>query len=135
MGGYAPDTGGAEYGTSDEYASTGEHGSTELYSQPDLMAHGEGSTLRPRSAMEVLTGLSEKVSQGAMAEYQQVPLGFSPLDRALGGGIRSGELMLIGGAQGTGKTTMSLQMGRNIAQSGEANGRAQGSARNVAGTG
>ncbi|HYI23654.1 MAG TPA: DnaB-like helicase C-terminal domain-containing protein [Candidatus Limnocylindrales bacterium] len=84
-------------------------------------AEGEGATLRPKSAMDVLTGLSEKVSQGAVAEYQPVPLGFSPLDRTLGGGIRSGELMLIGGAQGTGKTTLSLQIGRNIAQSGQAN--------------
>jgi replicative DNA helicase len=81
----------------------------------------EGSILHPKNAMDVLTGLSEKVSQGAVAEYQPVPLGFSPLDRTLGGGIRSGELMLIGGAQGAGKTTMSLQIGRNIAQSGQAN--------------
>ena len=79
------------------------------------------ASLHPRSAMEVLTGLSEKVSQGAVAEYQPIPLGLSPLDRTLGGGIRSGELMLIGGAQGTGKTTMSLQIARNIAQSGQAN--------------
>ena len=71
--------------------------------------------------MEVLTGLSEKVSRGAMTEYQPIPLGLTPLDRTLGGGIRSGELMLIGGAQGTGKTTMALQIARNIAQSGQAN--------------
>jgi len=79
------------------------------------------ASLHPRSAMEVLTGLSEKVSQGAVAEYQPMPLGLSPLDRTLGGGIRAGELMLIGGAQGTGKTTMALQIARNIAQSGQAN--------------
>jgi len=45
----------------------------------------------------------------------------TPLDRTLGGGSRSGELMLIGGAQGAGKTTMALQVARNIAQSGQAN--------------
>ncbi|MEP7360918.1 MAG: DnaB-like helicase C-terminal domain-containing protein [Chloroflexota bacterium] len=84
-------------------------------------AENQPASLRPRSAMEVLTGLSEKVSQGAVAEYQPIPLGLSPLDRTLGGGIRSGELMLIGGAQGTGKTTMALQIARNIAQSGQAN--------------
>src|SRR5207244_302448 len=44
----------------------------------------------------------------------------TPLDRLLGGGLRPGELMLIGGAQGTGKTTMALQMARNIAASGQA---------------
>jgi replicative DNA helicase len=94
----------------------------ESYGAPaDWAAENQPASLRPRSAMEVLNGLSEKVSQGAMAEYQPIPLGLSPLDRTLGGGIRSGELMLIGGAQGTGKTTMSLQIARNIAQSGQAN--------------
>jgi replicative DNA helicase len=88
---------------------------------PDWAAEGQPASLQPRSAMEVLHGLSEKVSTGAVAEYQPIPLGLSPLDRTLGGGIRSGELMLIGGAQGTGKTTMALQMARNIAQSGQAN--------------
>jgi replicative DNA helicase len=80
-----------------------------------------GSILQPLSALDVLSGLSEKVSQGEVTEYQPIPLGFSPLDRTLGGGIRAGELMLIGGAQGTGKTTMALQMARNMAQSGQAN--------------
>jgi replicative DNA helicase len=86
----------------------------------DWEADGKPQSLRPRSAVEVLSGLSEKVSQGAVAEYQPIPLGLTPLDRTLGGGIRSGELMLIGGAQGTGKTTMALQIARNIAQSGQA---------------
>ena len=49
-----------------------------------------------------------------------IPLGMAPLDRMLGGGLRPGELMLIGGAQGTGKTTMALQMARNVAASGQA---------------
>jgi replicative DNA helicase len=87
----------------------------------DWAADDQPASLRPRSAAEVLTGLSDKVSQGAVAEYQPIPLGMTPLDRTLGGGIRSGELMLIGGAQGTGKTTLALQIARNIAQSGQAN--------------
>ena len=43
------------------------------------------------------------------------------LDKTIGGGLRAGELMLIGGAQGTGKTTMALQMARNVASGGQAN--------------
>ncbi len=96
--------------------------SVDLSGTPaDWAADDQPASLRPRSAMEVLTGLSDKVSRGAVAEYQPIPLGLTPLDRTLGGGIRSGELMLIGGAQGTGKTTLALQVARNIAQSGQAN--------------
>src|SRR4029079_279657 len=50
-----------------------------------------------------------------------VPLGFTPMDKTIGAGLRAGELLLIGGAQGTGKTTMALQMARNIASGGQAN--------------
>ena len=87
----------------------------------DWQSGTDAVPLRPRSAVEVLLGLSDKVSRGELTEYQPIPLGMTPLDRTLGGGIRAGELMLIGGAQGTGKTTMSLQIARNIAQSGQAN--------------
>ncbi len=40
--------------------------------------------------------------------------GFTPLDEHLGGGLREGELTLIGGAQALGKTTFALQMARNV---------------------
>ena len=77
--------------------------------------------MSPRSALDVLVDLNDKVTGGAVAEYQPVPLGFTPLDKTIGGGLRAGELLLIGGAQGTGKTTMALQMARNIASGGQAN--------------
>ena len=77
--------------------------------------------MKPRSALDVLGDLNERVTTGKLAEYQPVPLGFTPLDKTIGLGLRAGELMLIGGAQGTGKTTMALQMARNIASGGQAN--------------
>jgi len=80
----------------------------------------DGMTVEPRSTLDVLYGLSDKVARGELAEYQAMPLGFSPLDRSLAGGVRPGELVLIGGAQGTGKTTLALQMARNIALAGQA---------------
>ena len=77
-------------------------------------------SLKPRSALDVLVDLNDKVLSGQLAEYEPVPLGMPPIDRTIGGGIKPGELLLIGGAQGTGKTTMALQMARNIAASGQA---------------
>jgi replicative DNA helicase len=77
--------------------------------------------MAPRSALDVLVDLNEKVSTGRVGEYQPVPLGFTPMDKTIGMGLRAGELLLIGGAQGTGKTTMAMQMGRNVASGGQAN--------------
>jgi Replicative DNA helicase len=80
---------------------------------------GEG-TLSPRSALDVLTNLNERIASGNIDEFQPIATGFVPLDKTIGGGLRPGELMLIGGAQGQGKTTMGLQMARNAAASGQA---------------
>jgi replicative DNA helicase len=74
--------------------------------------------IEPRSATQVLSTLAGKVADGDVSQYQPVPLGFTPLDKSIGGGIRAGEMLLIGGAQGTGKTTMAVQMARNIVMSG-----------------
>jgi len=78
-------------------------------------------SLVPQSALDVLVDLNDRITSGNLSEYQPIPLGFTPLDKTIGGGIRPGELLLIGGAQGTGKTTMALQMGRNVASGGQAN--------------
>jgi replicative DNA helicase len=101
--------GGARAGTATAPAS----------SEPWFLETGHGS-MAPRTAIDVLNDVREKVATGELADYEPVPLGMAPLDKMLGGGIRPGELMLIGGAQGTGKTTMALQMARNIAASGQA---------------
>jgi len=74
--------------------------------------------VEPRSASQVLATLAGKVAQGDVSQYQPVPLGFTPFDKSIGGGVRAGEMLLIGGAQGTGKTTMAVQMARNIVMSG-----------------
>jgi replicative DNA helicase len=80
---------------------------------------GEG-TLTPRSALDVLTNLNERVASGRIEDFSPMATGFAPLDKTISGGLRPGELMLIGGGQGAGKTTMALQMARNMAASGQA---------------
>ena len=79
---------------------------------PTWQLEPDNGSLRPRSALDVLVDLNDKVTTGQVSEYQPVPLGFTPLDKTIGTGLRAGELLLIGGAQGTGKTTMALQMAR-----------------------
>ena len=44
--------------------------------------------------------------------------GFPVLDKTLAGGFRSGELVLVGGGQGLGKTTFALQVMRNLVATG-----------------
>lgn len=44
--------------------------------------------------------------------------GFTPLDDYLGGGLRGGELTLLGGPQGLGKTLLGLQLARNVVSAG-----------------
>jgi replicative DNA helicase len=81
----------------------------------------DNGSMVPRSALDVMVDLNDNLSTGRFGEYQPIPLGFGMLDKTIGEGLRPGELLLIGGAQGTGKTTMALQMARNVASSGQAN--------------
>jgi replicative DNA helicase len=68
----------------------------------------------PRSASEVLHKLDDLIRQGDIGTLVPLPTGFQPLDKYLDGGLRAGDLVLVGGAQGTGKTTLTLQMARNL---------------------
>src|SRR5207253_10941055 len=88
---------------------------------PEWSVVATEGTLAPRSALEVLTSLNERIASGKIDEFQPIATGFVALEKAVGGGLRPGELLLIGGAQGSGKTTMALQMARNMAAGGQAN--------------
>ena len=49
-------------------------------------------------------------------EEVRMSTGIKELDRVLGGGIVKGALMLVGGDPGIGKSTLLLQVCRNLAQ-------------------
>jgi replicative DNA helicase len=72
--------------------------------------------------MESLKGVLERAEQHAQAGATPLArvwrTGFGLLDQTLAGGFRSGELVLLGGPQGLGKTTWVLQVARNTARSG-----------------
>ncbi len=73
-----------------------------------------------RSLAEVLHEANGKLTLGENAGARVWPTGFEMLDVYLSGGLRSGELTLLGGPQGLGKTTFALQILRHAAATGEA---------------
>lgn len=70
------------------------------------------------SLRDVLERTDRAARAGESAGATVFATGFSPLDTYLNGGLRSGELALLGGPQGLGKTTFALQVARNAAASG-----------------
>lgn len=62
--------------------------------------------------------LDGDVRAGRANGLRGIPTGFSPLDLYLHGGLRVGELFLLGGAQGVGKSTWALQLARHVAAGG-----------------
>jgi DNA repair protein RadA/Sms len=70
-------------------------------------AFSRASQPRPVSLKEIGTDEAGRVSTG-----------FEELDRVLGGGIVEGSLVLVGGDPGIGKSTLLLQMCRNLSEAG-----------------
>src|SRR4051812_30875898 len=62
---------------------------------------------------DVLAEADVQLSAGRSAAARVWPTGFPVLDRYLAGGLRSGELTLLGGPQGLGKTSLVLQVLRH----------------------
>jgi replicative DNA helicase len=71
----------------------------------------------PRTLAQVLSEANEAIVRGDLSSYIPIPTGFDPLDAAIGGGLQRGELVLLGGAQGIGKTVGALQIARNLVRS------------------
>jgi len=77
--------------------------------------------VQTHSLVSVARGLNANAGSGAFERLKPIPTGFDALDQWIGGGLRPGELVLLGGAQGVGKTTLCLQLARNVAARGHAN--------------
>jgi replicative DNA helicase len=69
---------------------------------------------------EVLADADGALRHGQSAGARVWPTGFPMLDTYLTGGVRAGELVLLGGPQGMGKTTFVLQLLRNVVAAGGA---------------
>lgn len=56
-----------------------------------------------------------KIDEVKLEQEDRMPTGFRELDRVLGGGIVVGSLVLLGGDPGIGKSTILLEVSRNLA--------------------
>ena len=57
----------------------------------------------------------ESIAQLADGDTERLPVSISEFDRVLGGGIMPGSVVLVGGDPGIGKSTLLLQMARELA--------------------
>ena len=71
-----------------------------------------------QSLSDTLSEADRRVRGGKHAAQRIWATGFDALDGTLNGGFRSGDLVLLGGPQGMGKTTWMLQVARNVARAG-----------------
>jgi replicative DNA helicase len=67
----------------------------------------------PATLREIMQRVEDQVASGDIEHLRPVATGFRPLDDVLSGGLRPGELMIVGGRQGVGKTIFALQVARN----------------------
>ncbi len=78
----------------------------------------EHENLSLQSLTGVLERADDRLRAGSQVAARLWPTGLGVLDKHLSGGFRSGELILLGGPQGLGKTTWALQVARNVVRAG-----------------
>ncbi len=75
----------------------------------------------PLTLAEVMDEVEHLAAGGEAERLRPMPTGFSPLDDILNGGLRTGELLVLGGPFGVGKTIWGLQAARNAVAADPAN--------------
>jgi replicative DNA helicase len=71
----------------------------------------------PASLAQIMEDVTQQEARGEVGRFWAMGTGFTPLDEVLNGGVRPGELVILAGAFGVGKTIIALQMARNMVQS------------------
>jgi DNA repair protein RadA/Sms len=71
-------------------------------------------TKRSSSMGKTQNRMPSMISEIALKEEERKTTGFAELDRVLGGGVVKGSMILVGGDPGIGKSTLLLQVCRNL---------------------
>jgi replicative DNA helicase len=67
---------------------------------------------------DALADLDRRLQDHTARDVRTHPTGFSVLDEVIGGGLHAGELTMLGGPPGVGKTICALQWARSLARGG-----------------
>ncbi|MBE0430321.1 MAG: DNA repair protein RadA [Dehalococcoidia bacterium] len=78
------------------------------------------SPARTRADLSRTLSTPQELSQAPAIEFPRFELGFSEVNRVLGGGLVPGSLVLVGGEPGIGKSTLLLQISATVAEAGRA---------------
>jgi replicative DNA helicase len=84
---------------------------------PRTAASIELESTGPASLAQVMTRFEQEMAAGQAERQRPLATGFEPLDEILNGGLRRGDLLVMGGAYGVGKTIFGLQVARNVVRS------------------
>jgi replicative DNA helicase len=82
----------------------------------------EAASTDPKMIGEFLAPIVERIDQefhGANARADAVPTGLTDLDAKLGGGMRGGQLIVVAGRPGMGKTAIALGVAEAVADAGK----------------
>lgn len=100
------------------------HAWNTMVEAPVRESGGTARTIARGGTVRAGIGLSEgrtrpvSLSEVDDAQSERWPSGYGELDRVLGGGIVRGAMVLVGGDPGIGKSTLLLQVTRNLASAG-----------------
>ena len=82
----------------------------------------EATATDPKFIGQFLTPIVERIDEqyhGANARADAVPTGLRDLDHRLGGGMRAGQLIIVAGRPGMGKTAIALGVAEAVADAGQ----------------
>ena len=91
----------------------------EPVSKPSGSQGGLGRLASGSQKSPVPAARPSLLSEIDIEEQDRISTGFGELDRVLGDGIVAGSLVLVGGDPGIGKSTLLLQVCRNLAGAGQ----------------
>src|SRR5438876_11772948 len=65
---------------------------------------------RPQSVIGIIRNVDAQVRSGDLETFVPIPTGFGEFDAAIGGGFKAGQIVLLSGSAGVGKTSLTLQI-------------------------